>query len=1088
MKSKSVKFRILSLLVLAFLITAACIIFLAERQLTRIVDSGQDEIYAEKLAAILADLDRAHRDLQHTGMVQAYEEEAQAEILGELRKEYYASPSPRIYPLILDEKGAVLMHPGGKEDRGELSGPLENMLKDMGGGVRDYTWRGEKKWMVFAHFKQWRWIVVYTTPLDVKYRDVSRFRNRLALIMGSAGVLVTLVLSLLFSRWILNPIARLKNTCEIISGGDLDREIDVSRGDEIGSLAASFAHLRDEIKKKITHLNAEIQERRRAETERTRLEAITRITVEAVSAGDYSRRLEVKGEKDLLAVSINRMLANLEEANQDARRKIDYLNKIPAPVHVIDVDFNVQFINDAGADLVRRNAEECVGVKCYELFRTSHCNTENCRARVAMERGGKAKGETVAGLLTGDLPVRYTSAPLEDDAGNIMGVIEYLVDITDEMKVVDLAERISRGDYTAEIGIASEEDRLSVSLNRMIETLNRITAVAEAVAAGDYSGSVEARGERDLLGKAIGRMTENLRKVTEESRREDWIKSGQNQLNERMREEQDTAALTRSLLDFLVERLDVQVGACYLAGKDGRLRLVSSHAYQERSNIYNDFRPGEGMIGQAALEKKSILYNRIPGDHDHMTIHYGIGETAPRAIFILPLVFEDQVQGVVALGATSEFTPAKRELLDRVAENAAIALNSARSRARMKELLERTRSQAEELKHRGEELKASNEELEARTNVLKESEEKLRIQGEELRASNEELETQTVILRESEEKLKIQSEELQAANEELEEKTEILEQQKIEVERKNARIEISRREVEEKARDLALASRYKSEFLANMSHELRTPLNSLLLLAKMLSDNETGNLTEKQVEAARVIDAGGRDLLSLINDILDLSKIEAGKMEVDFREEKIDRIIGRLRDQFNPVAGDKGVAFEVEIAPGIPGSLKTDGQRVEQILKNLLSNAFKFTRQGQVRLHIHFPDVGIRFSRVDLDPGAAMAFSVIDTGCGIPEKKQKAIFEAFQQADGTTSRQFGGTGLGLTISRELSRRLGGEIQLRSEPGKGCVFPLFLPGDGPREPTLPPPAPREPPGAPPPLAAPPAPERLPDDRNDIHPGD
>lgn len=585
-------------------------------------------------------------------------------------------------------------------------------------------------------------------------------------------------------------------------------------------------------------------------------------------------------------------------------------------------------------------------------------------------------------------------------------------------KLTLAAKRIEeRGTASAEKGKAEmvidvvskdEIGDLAESFRKMIRRLNEITIVAESVASGDYSRSVEISGEGDQLGKAICQMTENLQQITDESKKEDWLKTGQTELNERMRGDQDSVMLTQNILNYLATYLDVQVGVCYLADEEGIFRLMSSFAYKMRNNNYNTFEMGEGLIGQAALEKKSILFTGVPEDHVCLTIHSGMGVSPARSIFVLPLIYEESVLGVMGFGTSRNFTVTETELLDRVAENIAVSIHSARSRVRMKELLKKTRKQSETLK----------------------------IQQEELQTNNEELEEQARILKNSEQRLKAQSMELQMANEELEEKSELLERQKVALEDKNI-------EVEKKAEEVELASKYKSEFLANMSHELRTPLNSLLILAKLLFENEEGNLTEEQVKSARIIYSGGHELLTLINDILDLSKIEAGKMEIHIEDMKTDVIVANLRNQFNPVAKEKGVEFRVEKGQ-IPPIIKTDGLRAEQILKNLLSNAFKFTHKGSVLLSIRYPDPGVQFLRSTLTPETAIAFSVIDTGVGIPEKRQKAIFEAFQQADGSTSRKYGGTGLGLAISRELSKRLGGEIQIQSEENKGSVFTLFLP--------------------------------------------
>src|SRR5512135_1058528 len=346
----------------------------------------------------------------------------------------------------------------------------------------------------------------------------------------------------------------------------------------------------------------------------------------------------------------------------------------------------------------------------------------------------------------------------------------------------------------------------------------------------------------------------------------------------------------------------------------------------------------------------------------------------------------------------------------------AIAFTTAQARTRVNELLAQTRQQAEELQ----------------------------AQEEELRAANEELESQTESLRASEAKLKANQAELEQANAELEESSAALREREVALDRQNRELKAAQQELERKAEELALASKYKSEFLANMSHELRTPLNSLLILAGMLVRNEGGNLTSDQVESAQIIYSGGTDLLNLINDILDLSKVEAGKMEFRLAPMPLERLASVMRAQFGHVAENKELAFEITLADDLPEAIEADQQRVEQIVKNMLSNAFKFTEQGSVRLDICRPAPEADLARSGLDPLNAVALSVTDTGIGMTPAQQQIVFEAFQQADGSTSRQYGGTGLRLAISRELATKMGGQIDLASEMGKGSTFTLYLP--------------------------------------------
>jgi len=555
---------------------------------------------------------------------------------------------------------------------------------------------------------------------------------------------------------------------------------------------------------------------------------------------------------------------------------------------------------------------------------------------------------------------------------------------------------------------------LADAFNQMVESSNEVIRQANTIARGDYSAEISPRSDEDVLGLALSQMTESLRRASEENERERWLKTGQAELSDSMRGEQALPTLSKNIVTYLAKYLGAQVGLIYLANDDETLRLTGSYAYTRRKHLATEIKPGEGLVGQAALERECILLSDVP--EDYILINSGLGETAPRHILVMPVLHEGHVKGVLELGSITPFSNIQLDLLKLVAENIAITINSAQDRRKMAELLSETQRQSEQLYQ----------------------------QQEELQATNEELQEQTQALKQSEEELKCQSEELQTSNEELEEKSEYLTKQKADIEKKNAEIQIAKQELEEKARDLEVASQYKSEFLANMSHELRTPLNSLLILAKSLANNDEGNLTDDQVESAKVIHSGGIDLLTLINDILDLSKVEAGHMHIHMEDVDLTEFLSGLHRQFNPVAQDKGIAFEMEIDSGMPPTMQTDRQRTEQILKNFLSNAFKFTRTGAVKVRVHVPDTEVQFHQDGLVHGKVVAFSVTDTGIGIPEEKQKAIFEAFQQADGSTCRNFGGTGLGLTISRELTRLLGGEIQLQSRQGEGSTFTLFLP--------------------------------------------
>ncbi len=531
----------------------------------------------------------------------------------------------------------------------------------------------------------------------------------------------------------------------------------------------------------------------------------------------------------------------------------------------------------------------------------------------------------------------------------------------------------------------------------------RAAGVADVIASGNFNQrlNMQRSDEVGQMARALDGMAEALSKSFRR-------KNGIAELAERMRGEPDIPALARNVVTYLAKYLGAQMASLYLADKTGEsLVLTGIYAFNKRKSLNERIKVGEGLAGQAAVEKSIISVTDVP--NDYVRISSTLGDSAPRNILAAPCVYEGKLMGVFEFASFKEFSDTEIDFLNDVTESVAIVFSSARSRQEVQELLEETQRQSEELVAQTEELQS---------------------QQEELKASNEELEQQ--------------SEELRASNEELEEKTEALEQQKAEIEKRTAEVEEAKNDLEAKAQELELASRYKSEFLANMSHELRTPLNSLLILAKILADNDNGNLDDEQVESAEIIYSGGQDLLFLINEILDLSKVEAGMMEVHREEIYLDAFVDNMQKQFQAGAEDKGLTFKITVSPGTPSSIVTDGQRLEQILKNFLSNALKFTAHGSVTMDIGQPGEDARFASDHLTPANTLALSVRDTGLGISAEKQRVIFEAFQQADGSTSRQYGGTGLGLSIARSLARLLNGEIQVKSKEGDGSTFTLFLP--------------------------------------------
>ncbi|WP_404480362.1 response regulator [Novosphingobium sp. BL-52-GroH] len=515
----------------------------------------------------------------------------------------------------------------------------------------------------------------------------------------------------------------------------------------------------------------------------------------------------------------------------------------------------------------------------------------------------------------------------------------------------------------------------------------RLAEMEEAYRSAWVSGILSC-GLGIVLTLVIGML---MRRAALAADRLKWLQSGQVELSATMLGDQNSEQLGESVLAFLVRFAGAQAGALF-AAEGGHYRRVAAYGVPVDAQIVERFSLRQGLLGQVAADGEPVLLADIPDGY--LTIGSTFGSDKPRHLLIAPVFADKVVQGVIELGFLQPVDERILTFLSEISASVGVALRSARYRA--------------QLQHHTEELQ---------------------VQSEELRVSNEELEEQGRALKESQANLEQQQVELEQTNSQLEEQAQLLENQRDDLARSNSAVEL-------KARELEQASRYKSDFLANMSHELRTPLNSLLILSKLLGDNRSENLTGEQVQYARTIESAGNDLLALINDILDLSKIEAGHLQVRPESFLVERLAGDLRQVFQPIATSRGLDFEIGIDPACAPSIETDRQRLEQILKNLLSNAFKFTEAGGVRLDIE-PAGGE-------DGADRLLLAVSDTGIGIPEDQQKAIFEAFRQADGTISRKFGGTGLGLSISRELARLLGGAISLSSVPGKGSRFTLALP--------------------------------------------
>ena len=636
----------------------------------------------------------------------------------------------------------------------------------------------------------------------------------------------------------------------------------------------------------------------------------------------------------------------------------------------------------------------------------------------------------VTAVANGDLKRKLmldAKGEIETLADTINEMIDTLATFADQVTTVarEVGIEGKLGGQAKVPGAAGIWRALTDNVNELAANLTtQVRAIAEvaiAVTKGDLTRSiaVEAQGEVAVLKDNINQMIANLRETTQKNTEQDWLKTNLAKFTRMLQGQRDLETVSKLILSELAPLVSAQHGVFYLMDTNDDhklfLKLLSTYAYRERKSLANRFRMGEGLVGQCALEKERILLTEVP--ENYIKISSGLGEYSPLNVVVLPVLFEGQVTAVIELASFRRFSEIHLTFLDQLTESIAIVLNTIAASMRTEELLKQSQSLAEELQTQQAELRETNKRLQQQAQSLKASEDLLRNQQEQLRQTNEELE----------------------------EKARLLSIQNKEVERKNGEIEQARRSLEEKAEQLALSSKYKSEFLANMSHELRTPLNSLLILARLLADNPEGNLTTKQVEYTRTIHSAGTDLLILINDILDLAKIESGTMSIEIDMMLFTELSIQIDRTFRQVAQDKGLSFNLEFGQELPRAIYTDSKRLQQVLKNLLSNAFKFTEQGSVKLRVGISKEGWSSDNEILNSApTVVAFSVIDTGIGIAGDKQKIIFEAFQQADGTTSRKYGGTGLGLSISREIARLLGGEIQLISALGKGSNFTLYIP--------------------------------------------
>ena len=606
--------------------------------------------------------------------------------------------------------------------------------------------------------------------------------------------------------------------------------------------------------------------------------------------------------------------------------------------------------------------------------------------------------KVVTAVATGNLKQRLSIvargevAQLTETINEMIDTLAVFADqVTTVAREVGVEGRL--GGQASVPGASGIWKNLTENVNQLAENLTTqvraISEVASAVTKGDLTQMirVEAKGEVEELKDTINQMIANLKQTTLRNQEQDWLKSNLAKFTQMLQGQKDLNTVTHRILSELAQVVNAQKGMFYILEQgenfsEQKLKLFAAYAFGGEVKTSKEFSLGEGLVGQCALEKKRILLSNVP--KNYIKIGSGLGQASPANLIVLPVLFEKEIKAVIELASFDNFSETHLDFLSQLTESIGIVLNTIEANSRTEGLLEQSQSLTEELRR---------------------------------------------------------------ANEELQDKAHLLVKQKEEVEAKNKEVEEARRSLEEKAEQLQLTSKYKSEFLANMSHELRTPLNSLLILAQQLYENSEGNLSEKQVSYAKTIHSCGDDLIQLINDILDLSKIESGYISTDFVNLRFHEVAAFVQTTFKHVSESKNLRFSIDLDEKLPDSLETDAQRLNQILKNLLSNAFKFTEKGEVKLRIYEADHNWKGGNKNLDNAKrVVAFEIRDTGIGIPRDKQNIIFEAFQQAEGSTSRKYGGTGLGLSISRGLADLLGGSIELSSEVGAGSTFTLFLPID------------------------------------------
>jgi signal transduction histidine kinase/DNA-binding response OmpR family regulator/HAMP domain-containing protein len=796
-----------------------------------------------------------------------------------------------------------------------------------------------------------------------------------------------------------NLTAQVRNIAEVttaVANGDLSKKITVDVRGEI-------LELKDTINTMVDQLNAFAWE-------------VTRVAREVGTEGRLGGQANVPGVagtwKDLTD-SVNMMAGNLTSqvrniatvttavANGDLSKKIT----VDVRGEILELKDTINTMVDqlnSFASEVTRVAREVgsegklggqaqvrgVGGTWKDLTDSVNTMAGNLTEQV------RGIARVVTAVANGDLNRKLTfeaKGEIAELAETINSMTDTLATFADQVTTVarEVGTEGKLGGQANVPGAAGTWRDLTDNVNQLAATLTTqlraIGEVATAVTSGDLSRSiqVETQGEVALLKDNINEMIRNLRDTTQKNTAQDWLNTNLARFSGLLQGQRDLQTVGRLILSELAPLIGAQHGVFYVTDQGDSepvLKLLASYAYRDDEGLPAQFRFGEGLVGQTAVDSRRILVSEVPSDY--IKINSALGEAPPLNIVVLPALFEGETRAVIELASFDRFSETHLSFLDQLTESIGIVLNTLAANLRTEELLKQSQALTTEL---------------------------------------------------------------QQTNLELEEKARLLSEQNEEVERQRREVEEARRALEQKAEQLALTSKYKSQFLANMSHELRTPLNSLLILSQQLAENPEGNLSPRQVEFASTIRSAGDDLLALINDILDLSKIESGTTAVDIGQVRFRDIADDVERTFRQVAVQRGLDFAIDVDPNLPRTIRTDAARLQQVLKNLLSNAFKFTEQGRVSLKIARVERGWGHDHETLNRArAVVAFTVTDTGIGIPAEKQSIIFEAFQQADMDTSRRFGGTGLGLSISREIAYLLGGEIALLSSPGVGSTFTLYLP--------------------------------------------